>query len=292
MAREEQTPPQPGLSANNDSNGSRGKGKEKEPTVAERLQASGRLAFNSAISTQPLPNQMTSEKAVGSSRGSTSWEPSASNETALHHNQQSGISESFRCKTSHSEHTSRAFEEFQEPAGSHWTHEQLQLSQSLPQSLAQQEAFDGFAVVDMLSQRDQEGTFEDLSGGYELSPETFANLRRALFESDFGASIWNGLLDFSPDFITSADDSSSKDRRQYLGVAEPNHARQIWAQQWAEVFSNYNAEVWGDLGPLVSKAKREVEDLTTSQGGSLGESSDTSAVDRLRQILAHVRGHA
>ncbi|KAI0526104.1 hypothetical protein F5B22DRAFT_268784 [Xylaria bambusicola] len=112
-------------------------------------------------------------------------------------------------------------------------------------------------------------------------------LRRALFEErpSTGAG-WGDVLDFVPEFIS--DRGSDEQLIQHLGVSNTDEARDIWFSQWGAVLSSYTDEVWGDLSPLVLEARQELQSASTSPEAVA--TSGLTAVRRLHQILAHVRG--
>jgi hypothetical protein len=286
----------PGQDSPENKNGSiqQGKGKDKEPGLAERLQASGKLAFNTITNIQPLPNLAVADKVTGSSSGSSSsnthrTDAIESQKVRLSH--QGNTVGSFRGGIPQSAETGRTFDDFQQQHQP-WSAGTSALSiETAPQAQAKQEASDGFAVVDLLSQPDVGVEAHVVAEqDQQLGPEEAASLRNALFGSQHEASAWNGLLDFSPEFIARPN-AATADLQQHLGIKDATTARQLWAQQWADALSSYTDEVWGDLGPLVSDAKQEIEKLTQPMPEADLIKSGTVAVDRLRQILAHVRGH-
>ncbi|KAF7559594.1 hypothetical protein G7046_g4582 [Stylonectria norvegica] len=156
--------------------------------------------------------------------------------------------------------------------------------------MVEQELLDGSAVVNLLDGPSDEvdaaifGHVQD----EDLSPEAVAKLHEALFASTTTESRWDDLLNFTPDFV--AHPNMSSDAQLHLGTQDPTEARSIWLHQWNDVLSAYTDQVWGDLEPLAAEARREVEELTTEEAVP-GRTPETKALDRLRQILAHVRGH-
>lgn len=62
--------------------------------------------------------------------------------------------------------------------------------------------------------------------------------------------------------------------------------RDAWLQQWEGVLNRYADEVWGDLLPLVQEAKEEVEAIKIDHG--TGDGSPI-ALRRLGMILDHLR---
>lgn len=265
----------------------KGKGKAKDESLTGRIYESAKLAANSLSGGQPPVATPGEGKATGqSSLSDAARVQNMSQETSSYRIQQSALHGTIRSSASGSGETSDAFESFLDP-------QQLPLADAAiagpgPSSLERQRQEDGSDVVNLLSMPD-----DDVDLGLDddgLSPDEAERLRAALFSSQAQAprSRWDTLLDFVPSFISRPEDSS--ERLQYTGTRDPVAARDTWLQQWDDVLSSYTDEVWGDLGPLVTAARAEVDELAheTSSGLPGGE---TKALDRLRLILAHVRGH-
>ncbi|OAA65420.1 hypothetical protein SPI_02207 [Niveomyces insectorum RCEF 264] len=122
---------------------------------------------------------------------------------------------------------------------------------------------------------------------------------------------WGNVLNFVPDFArwpppattsaaglaTASRESSS---RAILGVDPSAAATRLWLDQWHNVLTHYDDVVWGGLAPLVAKARAEVDQLRAAAAQAPGERAPTNAhatptpstaraLDRLRQILGHLR---
>lgn len=153
-------------------------------------------------------------------------------------------------------------------------------------SVAEAEAMDGSAVINLLSLPDDEDVMSPQEG--DISPETIANLRSALFDHPSSGQRlpWDSLLNFTPHFVSL--DTSPADAKLHLGTADENVVRSTWIHQWDDVLSAYTDEVWGDLAALASEARREIKEV--EEGGLEGMGAEKSALGRLRMILAHVRG--
>ncbi|KAI0430955.1 hypothetical protein F5Y09DRAFT_306286 [Xylaria sp. FL1042] len=120
-----------------------------------------------------------------------------------------------------------------------------------------------------------------------MTNDELSTLRRALFgEGPPTGTGWNEVLDFVPEFISHH--GNDEQLAQHLGVSNAVEARDIWFNQWGIVLSSYTDEVWGDLGPLVTAARQELQRASTTPEGATANS--LHAVRRLQQILAHVRG--
>lgn len=264
-----------------------GKGKAKDESLTGRIYESAKLVANS-LSGGQLPVAIPGDgKATGqSSLTNAARVQDTSQETSSYRNQLSTLHGTVRSSASGSSEAAGAFDSFLGP-------QQLPLPDAGivrpgPSSLERQQLEDGSDVVNLLSMPD-----DDMDFGLEddsLSPDEAERLRAALFSSHAPSprSGWDALLDFVPSFISRPEESSG--RLQYTGTRDPVAARDTWLQQWDDVLSSYTDEVWGDLGPLVTAARAEVDELAheTSPGLPSGE---TKALDRLRLILAHVRGH-
>ncbi|KAJ6445527.1 Solute carrier family 25 [Purpureocillium lavendulum] len=120
-----------------------------------------------------------------------------------------------------------------------------------------------------------------------LSSIEAARLRGALFAGDLGdtRSHWDRLLNFRPEGV-----DNPVDMQQLLGTTESSAVDSIWLQQWSDVLTAYTDEVWGDLGPLAAEAKHEVDRLS-SRNAQTQDNGGTMALNRLRQILAHILGN-
>ena len=155
-------------------------------------------------------------------------------------------------------------------------------------TIAQQEARDGSAVVDLLSQEEELPSGTEVGEDVPLSREESARLRKALFDTGSSWPFWDQMLNFTPNALTLPTDGGEQ-AHALVGMPEADTARTVWLRQWNDVLSSYTDAVWGDLGPLVEEAKHEVEELEdTEMSGNMAEAK---AVERLRLVLAHVRGH-
>ena len=144
---------------------------------------------------------------------------------------------------------------------------------------------DGSEVVNLLNTE----SLEDIDDELNMTSEEISALQTALFgEKSPARTAWDDALNFVPSFISSP--SSSEDYQklaEHLGVSDVADARSIWLRQWEGVLSSYTPEVWGDLSPLVTAARQELQTVSTSPEET---KHGLDAVRRLRQILAHIRG--
>lgn len=292
---------------------STGKEKEKEKiqspenskSVADRLQASGRLALNAFGTGPDLTGHQPAGKASGSTGiGSIESSSKLAGEASSQRLRSAGVGESLRSQgSSTSGASAQAFNDFTsaEPTlnvanavpHDHAIHKNT-AQRGFPKGLdiTAQESVDGAAVLDLL-----DGPNDELDGvliGAEdpeaqddiLTPEATAKLRKALFSSHAhsSGSRWEDLLNFNPEFLSRLDAEAGFERQLHMGTSDAAEARDIWVHQWSDVLSAYTDQVWGDLEPLIAEARKEVE------AAGAGTVPETQALDRLRQILAHVRG--
>ncbi|KAI6372670.1 hypothetical protein MCOR25_003636 [Pyricularia grisea] len=165
-------------------------------------------------------------------------------------------------------------------------------------SIAEQEAHDGAQVVDLLSQDE----VYEMDADFEPQPsrEDMAKLRRALFGDDSSGNetllqTWDSVLNFIPDFVRpdpgaapgAVNQFKSTESQAVLGVTHGPEAESLWVEQWMDVLTRYNDEVWGDLGSLVEQAKQELKQLDDAKPENGNPAP--KAIRRLQQILGHVR---
>ncbi|KAI1819091.1 hypothetical protein F4861DRAFT_528242 [Xylaria intraflava] len=145
---------------------------------------------------------------------------------------------------------------------------------------------DGSKVVELL----ETGLIdEDYDYGSDPKTEELSTLKKALFGEKSSTRIdWDDALNFVPDFISNGNSSeASRQLTQHLGVSDATEARDIWLTQWGDVLSSYMDEVWGDLRPLVTTARQELQRISTNPDGAT--THGLNAVRRLQQILSHIR---
>ncbi|KXH62659.1 hypothetical protein CSAL01_01225 [Colletotrichum salicis] len=164
-------------------------------------------------------------------------------------------------------------------------------SSGIKSDFQQQEARDGQGVVELLNSLDPDdfdGIHDDLQT--YISPKEELSLKRALFDDNHGrpTSNWTRLLDFEPHFLGGG---GPTELLQHFGVADVQQARAMWMESWNDVLTSYTDEVWGDLGSLAREAHQEIEEAREHETGATTGPGEMQALQRLRQILAHVRGH-
>lgn len=279
----------------------KGKARDNDPSIVDRLQASGKLALNAMTgsNTDTLPSALPGQKATASSSRPPAMLGEASS-SAPSQRVATRMGESLRAGP-HTDSSSEDFNSFINGPPNHGGlfaegQRQNQAPRRPHSSVAEQEASDGAAVVQLLSLPDDPADVMPLEEEEDsLSPTEAGRLREALFgggSTGSRAIAWDQLLNFNPDFVTRPDAMSSADAQLHTGTADVSVAQSIWLQQWSDVLSAYTDEVWGDLGPLASEARREIGYLAGEESATLDRrGSETRALGRLRLILAHVRGH-
>ncbi|KAM0563804.1 hypothetical protein ACHAPJ_000010 [Fusarium lateritium] len=309
MSKDNGQPPEPhkGNDASTNSEGKARDTRTEDPdSITNRLQASGRLALNAFGTGPDLSGQPPAGKASSSGGSSLGRISSGTGEASLHRLRSTAQSESLRSQTNlDSGASAQAFNdfvsagstlEFDDPGRYESPHNQ---SYDLPagQSTAvnKQEKLDGAAVISLLDGPSDEldavllGAEDPEAQDEGLTPEAAAKLREALFPTNSMPSgpRLDDLLNFNPDFLTQPGAEAEFERQLHLGTADTDEARNNWLRQWGNVLTGYTDHVWGDLEPLIAEARKEVEE-SKAQGS--GAAPETKALDRLRQVLAHVRG--
>lgn len=283
---------------------------EARPTdtsVASRIAASA-MALGSSLVTRPEnPGRLGPADKAGPSI--TSLEPSTGGPVDYYRSQTASGSGNSMRSTHVQEHTEReeaAFSKFLEgtdplePVLYHAEDGLGQVSMDTPSREPHMSRGGGYAYDDGLA------VVKLLDSGYEevtrpepdvpLATEEARSLREALFggstnrEEHGSATDWENILNLVPQFILTGNSSwdVGDEARGHLGTPDIAEARQIWADQWWDVLSRYTDDVWGDLGSLAQEAREEIRKVRESGGDA--SPAETKAIQRLRQILAHVRG--
>lgn len=264
-----------------------GKGKDREVALSDRLRASGRMALNAAATGQPSlsPTGSSSGKASSGNQNESSIPGSVLAE-ASHHHAAPGLGDSVRNHPQGLGQASTQYDEFVNtaPQMQDSFHSTLQSDESMQSaSFREQTAADGADVAQLLAMPEEEPRYLELDN--LLSEHEAARLREALFANSPSQPVWNHLLNFNPEFVLNP--RNSHQARSHTGTEDTMVAQEIWLQQWQEVLSSYTDAVWGDLGSLAEEARHEIEALKSHADT---RSSESKALGRLRQILAHVRG--
>lgn len=273
----------------------KGKAKATDESLGTRLQQSGKMALQAVFGNDTQSSSGFNQEKGQASTLARNMESqagaSASSQAASYSHRTTGNVPTIRTDHGTSQKTTEEFNNFMdasalEPNIGAANIPRPGVGEPCSLTVPQQQAVDGAEVAQLLSLPDEEPNYEE--GNEQISADEAERLRDALFPPGREGSNWIALLDFMPNF-TSESAGLSIEAQQYLGTADPIEARAIWVQQWGEVLSSYTSHVWGDLGPLVEDARREVEELLEQPPGS-SQSADAKALGRLRQILGHVRG--
>ncbi|KAK3989209.1 hypothetical protein QBC44DRAFT_328212 [Cladorrhinum sp. PSN332] len=157
------------------------------------------------------------------------------------------------------------------------------------QSVLEQMAADGADVIALLSADDMlEPDFATEEG---ISPGDLASLRKALFDGMSSGVAWDSMLNFIPEYLRPqgpVDTQQTGNMALHLGTGDASEAWDTWVNQWSRVLTDYQDEVWGDLGALVDEARAEVKKLEEVKPGE--KPAEPTALLRLRAILGHLRG--
>ncbi|KAG6038686.1 hypothetical protein E4U41_003880 [Claviceps citrina] len=149
----------------------------------------------------------------------------------------------------------------------------------------EQSSMDGVDVAELLSQPEK-NDISPLSEDDDPTSLEAARLQETIFLSGNAWPFWDQLLNLNADFLVRPD-LFAAECEAYLGISNLTEARSIWLQQWNDVLSSYTDEVWGNLGALAKDAKSELVKLEQDVNGT----PSVKALERLRLLLAHVRGH-
>lgn len=93
------------------------------------------------------------------------------------------------------------------------------------------------------------------------------------------------LYDFTPNFLSDGS-IMYEESKMCLGITDLAEAQQTWRQYWGKAISSYTDDVWSGFGLQLSSCKVEnshVDHLASMNSG-------TGALNRLQQIVAHIRG--
>ncbi|KAG5752696.1 hypothetical protein H9Q70_004693 [Fusarium xylarioides] len=277
---------------------------EKPDSITNRLLASGRLALHAFGTGPDISGQRPDEKASSSGSSITGRNSSSTGEASSHRLRSTAPGESLRSQANLvSGASAEAFDAFLsadsklevEDANQHGRlPNQSHHIPSTPSAILEQERKDGAAVVNLLDHTSGAldgvllGAYDPDAVDEDLTPEAAAKLREAFFTADsaFSGFRWDDLLNFNPEFLDQAGPEADFERQLHFGTTSADEVRNSYLDQWDKVLNGYTEYVWGDLEPLIAEARREVVEVK-NQG--LDAVPQTKALDRLRQILGHVR---
>ncbi|KAK1239548.1 hypothetical protein MKX07_001002 [Trichoderma sp. CBMAI-0711] len=233
------------------------KGKQKAwpGSVASRLEASTKLVVNAITSSREMPALASESKSSSSSGGLTSLSGIAGEPSSFTSHKQTPFEPG---RMAANECHDDLFESFTE----NYT-DTLAVDgyyEGIPESsIANQEASDGLAVVDLLCQPGVESPAAMLgqAHGLRASQDDDSWLEATIGTADGPED----QLDFTPDFLTSPE--LSEQAALYLGTGDIRETSRTWFGYWSEVFATYNARVWGNAHPTSSGS-----DLQQDHGNS------------------------
>ncbi|KAL7942272.1 hypothetical protein V8C42DRAFT_331854 [Trichoderma barbatum] len=151
-------------------------------------------------------------------------------------------------------------------------------------SFAVQEASDGLAVLELLSQPGDESLETSL---YQQHGSPAVNEDELWNEAAFGTpSDQEDRLDFTPDFITRPE--LSQQAAPYLGTGNIQETSRTWLEYWSDVFTTYNARVWGNAHPMPNSeiSRQDIE----QENGNSEPATINRALSRLKLIFYHLKG--
>lgn len=164
------------------------------------------------------------------------------------------------------------------------------------QTALEQEALDGRDVVALLSTMHDEPE-PDHAALNALEPGGISKLQEALFGQGQGSApvAWDSLFNFIPPYLRDGaamdgiGEPAGFERAMHLGMGVgAEEAWQPWIEQWSRVLTDYQDEVWGDLGHLREEARVEIQRLQEVRPDE--KPPQPTSLLRLRAILGHLRG--
>ncbi|KAL6810643.1 hypothetical protein V8C40DRAFT_258429 [Trichoderma camerunense] len=256
---------------------SKGKQKAGLELAASQLGASTKMVVNAITTFREMPALASESK---SSRGSSSMGSLSS--IAGEYSSYKPLQNPLLDETTH-EGQDDLFETFTKSSTDALVNDGYQVG--IPgSSFADQEASDGLAVLELLSQPGNESIETAISQEHDFQ---ISGEDESWSEAVAGTLIdEEDQLDFTPDFITNPELSSQA--APYLGTTNIEETSSTWFGYWSDVFTAYNARVWGNLHPISTS---ETSDQELEQEQDSRESMTINrALDRLKLIFYHLRG--
>ncbi|KAL7924942.1 hypothetical protein ACQKWADRAFT_284595 [Trichoderma austrokoningii] len=256
------------------------KGKQKETlaVAAAHLEASRKLVVNAITTSREMPNLMPNSKSSGGLGHLASSSYLSGESSSYRGNQQTSFEPNRRTAN---ERQNDSFDAFTE----HNT-EALVTDNRNGSSFIEQEASDGLAVLKLLSQQQDEShglAFNLEYDSHASGEDVLWNAPLDEIPSDPEGKGRGERIDFTPDFITRPE--ISQQAEPYLGTGDIQETSNTWFGYWHDVFTAYNARVWGN-SPL------ETTSRTPEQRGDDGSepATITRALSRLKLIFHHLKG--
>lgn len=269
-----------------------GKGKQKEEsTFSERMQRSTNMMLGSLGSSKGEISSATGDSKVShTATDDRNRIERTLGEASMTKPQKRPADTSIRTPGIEIQ-TEAAFSEFQQQTGLRAIDgEGPHLAGATGSALREQEALDGDAVLQILADPSVEhghlSSFSSEEVDNLLTLDEQARLQKALFDVPRRGAPWTTLLDPVHDMLPNLEDAQVTE--MLFGTTDSESSRHQWLDQWRDVLASYTDEVWGDLGTLAGDAKAEVSRLLEDQSDQ--PNKDHQALDRLRLVLAHLRG--
>ncbi|KAL7782952.1 hypothetical protein V8C37DRAFT_397555 [Trichoderma ceciliae] len=252
------------------------KGKQKVGmgSAASRLEASRKLVVNAITTSRDIPTFATEFKTPsGPGYLDSSW--NIAGEPSSHEVHQPTSFEQSR-KTAN-ECQNDVFDTFTKCSCSTDANDGVPLG-VFDSSFIDQERLDGSAVLELLSQPENESD-EPTSSQESKEDRFWTEAVDRKFKEQQGVE----RLDFVPDFITRPE--SFQQAVPYLGTGDIQETRSTWFGYWNDVFTSYNARVWGTWQLTTLGISGQYKFHHDS-----GESTTiTKALNRLKLIFYHLK---
>ncbi|KAM0249204.1 hypothetical protein ACHAQJ_009148 [Trichoderma viride] len=261
------------------------KGKQKIglELAAAHLEASGKMVVNAIVTSRDMPNLASDVKTSSASGypGSSSYLAGESSSYQVH--QQTSFKPTRKTADECQNDLFDAFTEHSTEALAIAGH---RLDISGP-SCIDQETSDGSAVLEVLSQPENESYGAAFSPEYDSYASKEDKLWSAALDEKSSDQEEEERLDFTPDFITRPE--IFQQAKPYLGTGDIRETSSTWFGYWNDVFTTYNARVWGNSQPMttskISEQRKVEQDHDSSEPVTV-----TRALSRLKLIFHHLRG--
>lgn len=158
-----------------------------------------------------------------------------------------------------------------------------------------QDGADVLAILDTLKPEEMDyfepQRIEDEIAEWRLTPEQMALIKR-LAEELYSVPSPENPSNLLPQAFQNGDkehwlpEDYAQDVYGHFGeVMGSEEAKGKWIEQWEDVLSRYQDEVWGNMLPLVKEAKEEIKENKETHGT---EDHQPKALRRLGMVLGHI----
>lgn len=258
------------------------KGKQKVGLglAASHLEASTKLVVNAISTSREIPN-LTSEFKLSSGSGGLGSLSRIAGESSSYKSHQQTLFEQSRRATNECQND--LFDTFTKCSTNALANDGYYVDVS-ESPFADQEASDGLAVLELLSEPRNEALETTLYQEHDFHTSTEDELWN---EAVVGAlNNQEDQLDFTPDFITRPE--LSQQAAPYLGTGNIQETSSTWLGYWNDVFTTYNARVWGN-SQLMTSLGISGHNLQQERGSNEPAAIDR-ALGRLKLIFHHLKG--